>query len=203
VAQVTITVSLPPVARADAYSLPNGTTLTVAAPGVLGNDSSPSGKPLTAAPGTSPAFGTLTLNANGSVTYVSTSNTAASDSFTYTASDGSSTSAPATVTLTLTGHPAPVARDDTFSAPKKTGNTYTPVVLNVRANDLVTGPGVTIVTTTLRSQPSRGGTATVNANGTVSYTPKKGFTGSDVFTYTITDSLGAVSNIARVTVNVR
>jgi hypothetical protein len=203
VAQVTITVSLPPVAMADSYSLPNGTTLNVAAPGILGNDSSPSGKPLTAALGAGTANGTLTLSANGSFTYVSTSNTAPSDSFTYTASDGTSTSAPATVTLTLTGHPAPVARDDTFSAPKRTGNSYTPVVLNVWANDTVTGPGVTLVSTTLKSKPSRGGTATVNPNGTISYTPKKNFVGSDVFTYTVTDSLNAVSNIARVTVNVQ
>ena len=48
------------------YSTNQGTTLTVAAPGVLGNDSDVDGNPLTAVRNTSPSNGSLILNANGS-----------------------------------------------------------------------------------------------------------------------------------------
>jgi len=71
-AQVTITVTPVndlPVANADAYSVSEDTPLTVAAPGVLGNDTDADGTPLTASVGTLPANGTLVLNANGGFTY--------------------------------------------------------------------------------------------------------------------------------------
>ena len=52
---VTITVQLPPTAGNDAYSVVGGTTLSVPFPGVLGNDASPAGLPLTAVLATGPS----------------------------------------------------------------------------------------------------------------------------------------------------
>ena len=46
-----------------------------------------------------------------------------------------------------------------------------------------------------------GGTAVLNGNGTVTFTPTANFNGAASFTYTATDGL-ATSNIATVTVNV-
>jgi len=92
----------PPVANNDSYSTAQGQALTVAAPGVLGNDTSPSGKPLTAVKVTDPANGTLTLNADGSFTYTPNSTFSGADSFTYKASDGVNTSNVATVSITVT-----------------------------------------------------------------------------------------------------
>ena len=46
------------------------------------------------------------------------------------------------------------------------------------------------------------GTAVPNGNGTVTYTPNAGFTGSDTFTYTVADAQSAVSNQATVSVTV-
>jgi hypothetical protein len=94
--------SNPPVANGDSYSTSQGQTLTVAAPGVLGNDSSPSGNPLTAIKVTDPGNGVLTLNAGGSFTYTPNSVFTGTDSFTYKASDGVSTSNVATVSITVT-----------------------------------------------------------------------------------------------------
>jgi VCBS repeat-containing protein len=76
--------------------------LTVATPGVLGNDSDPDGDPLTAVLVTGPSHGSLTLNANGSFSYTPAADFAGSDSFSYRASDGTVSSSPATVTITVT-----------------------------------------------------------------------------------------------------
>jgi VCBS repeat-containing protein len=105
VVTVTITVTAvnhAPVAVADAYSTPEGTTLTVPAPGVLANDTDADGDTLTAVRVTSPTHGTLTLNANGSLTYIPTANYHGSDSFTYRANDGLLYSTAVTVNLTVT-----------------------------------------------------------------------------------------------------
>src|SRR5690606_18223634 len=46
-----------------------------------------------------------------------------------------------------------------------------------------------------------GGSAVLNADGTVTFTPDAGFTGPATFTYTVTDG-SAISNTATVTVDV-
>ena len=99
-----VTVNHPPVAVNDAYTLNENTTLTVAGPGVLGNDSDPDGDALTAVLVTPPAHGTVTLNADGSFSYTPQHNYVYElgvDSFTYQAFDGLAYSNTATVTLTV------------------------------------------------------------------------------------------------------
>jgi VCBS repeat-containing protein len=91
-----------PTATADAYGTAEDTVLTVAAPGVLGNDSDPDHNPLSAVLVSGPSHGTLTLNADGSFTYAPATNFNGPDSFTYHASDGTLASELATVTLTVT-----------------------------------------------------------------------------------------------------
>ncbi len=91
----------PPVAVADAYSVIGGATLSVPAPGVLGNDTDPDGDPLTAQLVSTTTQGTLTLNPNGSFTYVAPDGAAGTDSFTYVANDGTSDSNIVTVTITI------------------------------------------------------------------------------------------------------
>src|SRR5204863_895358 len=60
-------------------------------------------------------------------------------------------------------------------------------------------PGSTV---TVRSATQPGhGSATINADGTVTYTPASGFTGSDSFTYTIADTTGG-SSTGTVTIQV-
>ncbi len=60
---------LPPIARDDRYAVRRGTTLSVPAPGVLGNDLSPGGLPLGAALVTGASTGTAILGASGDVSY--------------------------------------------------------------------------------------------------------------------------------------
>jgi VCBS repeat-containing protein len=102
---ITVTVTAAnsaPVAHDDSYVTQQGITLTVPAPGVLGNDSDADGDPLTASLSGEPTHGVLTLNSDGSFTYVPGSGFSGTDSFVYTASDGEVTSA-ATVNITVSG----------------------------------------------------------------------------------------------------
>jgi VCBS repeat-containing protein len=104
VATVSITVRAvndAPVAASDAYSTNEDTPLTVAAPGVLGNDSDVDGDALTASLVSAPSHGSLTLNSNGSFTYSAAANFNGGDSFSYRAGDGSLVSSVATVSITV------------------------------------------------------------------------------------------------------
>jgi hypothetical protein len=103
-ATVTITVGAvndPPVATDDAYLTDEDILLSVAAPGVLANDTDPDdGDLLTAIPVDNPTNGILTLNSDGSFTYEPNLNFFGTDSFTYRANDGADSDL-ATVTITV------------------------------------------------------------------------------------------------------
>lgn len=193
-----------PLAADDSYTVNEGATLSVSAPGVLENDTDPDGDPLTAALDSAPGGGSLNLNADGSFNYTPNPGTA-SDSFTYTASDGTAVSAPATVTITVlaSGNQAPIAVDDTADTKRNVT-----VFINMAANDwdpdgnLKDASGnISAGQFTIVTSPIRRGTVEVVTNG-VNFTPRKNFTGTDEFTYTVKDLDGAVSNVATVTVNV-
>jgi VCBS repeat-containing protein len=77
------------------------TTRTVAAPGVLGNDTDVDGQPLSSVINTTTTNGTLTLNSNGSFTYTPNVAFVGVDTFTYMANDGIGNSNVATVTINV------------------------------------------------------------------------------------------------------
>lgn len=90
-----------PVSVNDAFSAIQNTTLNVAAPGVLANDSDPDGNALTAVQVSPPTNGTLILNANGSFGYIPANGFTGTDTFSYKASDGSLDSNVATVSISV------------------------------------------------------------------------------------------------------
>jgi VCBS repeat-containing protein len=90
-----------PVATNDSYTTNEDTALTIAAPGVLGNDTDADNDTLTAIKVTDPSHGSVTLNSNGSFTYTPAANYNGTDSFTYRANDGTADSNMATVNLTV------------------------------------------------------------------------------------------------------
>ena len=198
-ASVSITVSAnhAPVATADSYSLNQDTVLNVVAPGVLGNDSDPDGNTITAQLVSSPSHGALVLNSNGSFAYTPASGYTGSDSFSYRASDGSLTSSSVTVTLTVTPvNHAPVATANSYSLNQDT-------VLNVAAPGVLgndSDPDGNTITAQLVSSPSHG-TLVLNSNGSFTYTPASGYTGSDSFSYRASDG-SLTSSSATVTLTV-
>ena len=98
-----------PVANADNYATTAGITLTVGAPGVLGNDSDADGDALTAMLQSGPGNGALTLNADGAFTYAPQAGFAGNDRFTYVARDGNAISNLAAVTITVNASTGPFA----------------------------------------------------------------------------------------------
>lgn len=98
----------PPVAVDDSYTTPAGTSLTIQAPGVLANDTDPTGDTIAVASGstgttTTSAGGTVSLEANGSFTYDPPEGFVGSDTFTYQATDTIDTSSATTVTIAVPG----------------------------------------------------------------------------------------------------
>ena len=210
VATVRITVSPAndaPVAVANAYNAPAGGTLSVPAPGVLGNDTDVDGDPLTAAPSGIAPPGSLTLNTDGSFTYTPAGGASAIETFQYVANDGTADSAPATVTITVIAavNVPPFANNDFASTARNTGVTFSVTANDVDADGTIV-PSTVVITGQTGIPPTatttRGGSVVNNGDGTVTFNPKRGFRGTDTFTYTVKDNAGATSKIATVTVNV-
>jgi hypothetical protein len=182
-ATVSIIVNGKPTVASDAYTTPYDTTLTVAAPGVLGNDADPEGLPLVATLATGPTkAASFTLEADGSFTYTPMAGTSGTDTFTYRAGDGVSTTL-ATVTITIDAPGAtpalpPLGNDDSYSAVQNTPLAVGP--RGVLGNDIdYEGLGIEAV---LMSSPSFGSLG-LSSNGGFTYTPNTGFVGTDSFTY--------------------
>ena len=192
--------SLAPATAADAYVLTQDTVLSATAGGgVLANDSDPIGNALTATLAAGPAHGALTLGADGSFTYTPTPGYSGSDSFTYLASDGTLQTAPVTVSLTVAHvNHVPIVNADAVAM--SAGGTLTIPVANLLANDTDSdGDPLSVIGVAQGSNPH--GTVQL-ANGVVTYTPSPGFSGSDTFTYAVTDGHipSPVTGTVRVTV---
>jgi VCBS repeat-containing protein len=99
-----------PTATDDEYAAFQNTPLEIPVPGVLGNDEDQDGDPLVAVVESQPAHGTLTLNADGSFSYVPEAGFSGNDSFTYRADDFADLSELATVTIAVQPGGAPSYR---------------------------------------------------------------------------------------------
>jgi VCBS repeat-containing protein len=128
------------------------------------------------------------------------------DTFTYVMNqdvDGNATpdgvDSTGTVTVTITNvNDAPVAVDSSDSTNEDTPKD---IVLSVSDVDDNNNAGFTsTLTPTIRTAPLHG-TATVNANGTIRYTPALDYNGPDSFAYTVSDG-SLASGTATVTLNV-
>ncbi len=175
-----------PVAFADSYTVVQNTPLTIdAANGVLKNDTDGDRDTLTAQLIGNPTSGSVTLNANGSFVYTPANGFTGTTTFTYLASDGSRTSSPATVTFTVNSSTSgiPVATADVY-----TGVANQPLTINAATGVLFndTDPNNDQLTAQLVSTTTKG-TLTLNGNGSFTYTPNAGFSGTDSFTYRASD----------------
>ncbi len=149
---------------------------------VLGNDADPDGDTLAVISVTQGSKGTVTTNGT-TVAYDPDENINGLDSFTYTVSDGKGGTAIAAVTVTINSvDDLPVAGDDTATTAKGS-----PVTINVLANDYHVDGTLDIISVSIPAN----GTATVNADQTITYTPGAGDFQSDSFSYTLAGEVTA------------
>jgi thermitase len=177
----------------DSYSVNEGATLqTDATNGVLVNDNSNylvSVNRVTA----QPANGSLTLNANGTFTYVHNGSETLTDSFRYRACHQYGYCAVARVNITIVPtNDAPSAVADMATLDQDTF-----ITIPVSAND--TDADTPVLFVSAFTQASNGTVSDVG-NGALMYTPKAGYFGLDSFTYTISD--GVLTSTTAVTVTI-
>src|SRR5262249_43493972 len=106
-----------PIAGSNLYNMAEDGSLTIAAPGVLANDSDVEGSPLTISFESydAPAHGTVTLNQDGSFIYTPAANFHGIDSFRYRVYDSGSSSNDARVVINVAAvNDGPVAASDNF-----------------------------------------------------------------------------------------
>lgn len=176
----------PPVANVDVLATTQGVPLNFSEALLLQNDTDPDGHPLTitTVSTSSSQGGTI----SGNYLYTPLASFSGTDTFSYTVSDGNGGAATGSVIVTVTGTPVnhpPVAGNDSYSTSINTAlNVVAPGLL---ANDSdPDGNALNVIA----NSPSANGTIIVGADGSFSYTPNSGFTGSDSFTYTISDGKG-------------
>jgi len=150
---------------------------------VLFNDNDPDGDTLSVTAVSAPGHGTAVINADNTVTYTPAATYHGDDTFTYTISDGNGGTDTATVSVTVTSvNNAPDAADDEATTAEDTAVTI-PVLANDTDDD---GDTLSVTSTSIPGH----GSATINADKTITYTPAANYHGSDTFTYTISDGNG-------------
>lgn len=176
----------PPVADAQAISTEEDTAIAAQLTG-----SDPNGDSLSFSVVAQPAYGAL-AGSPPELIYTPAANFAGSDSFSFRVNDGRVNSEPALVEIMVSPvNDAPAAGDDGVSTPAET-----PIMIDVLANDSDADGDVLAVTEI--GAPQYGAAA---PGEQILYTPAAGFTGTDVFTYTVGD--GISDGVGRIAVTVR
>lgn len=218
---VTITpVNDPPVLANDTASTDEDIVLSLPFATLLGNDSPGVGEAatqtltITAVNAITTGAGAVALGAGNTVVYTPAADFNGQFVFTYTAQDNGSPALSGTATVTVTVaavNDNPIANNDSINGSEDTaldipaGNTAI-VAGNVLFND-TPGPATatdeasqTLSVTGASPSSSQGGTVAF-ASGVIRYTPAAEFSGTDTFTYTISDGAGGTAT-GTVTVNV-
>jgi YD repeat-containing protein/VCBS repeat-containing protein len=191
-AQATISIAAvndAPLARDDVVQLLQGSSVSF---DVRANDSDADGDAMTVELLTGPTHGALVALADGSFIYTPAVGFSGEDALQYRLSDGVLHSAPASVRLLVeASNRSPLAAAD---------QAYTdedrPITIDVLAND--SDPDQDLLSVLSVTAPQHG-SAVLNANGSVTYTPLADYVGNDHFSYTISDGHGG-EEVGHVTV---
>ncbi len=171
-----VTITVTPTAGADAARTTAGKSVTVTGPGVLGNDH---GSALRVASVGRAQHGTVRIAADGTFVYTPAAGFSGVDTVTYDVVDAEGQHAEAVVTVT-------VGIDAVADSARTVAGT---AIARDARHGLLGNDGGTGLTAALDRKPAHG-TVTVQRDGSYVYTPAEGFTGTDRFTYTVTDASG-------------
>lgn len=183
-----------PYATDDFYSIGmnqtlNGNSVSIT-PGVLENDdwgSVPVTPTITASTVDAPKNGTLVFNADGTFAYTPAANFQGTDYFTYQAYNGTNYSNIATAVITVTPNISSIITIGNDSYTTYAGEQLDVAAPGVIQNDSHSQGGslkARIVTT-----PQNGSITQFNDDGSFSYVPAEGFSGTDYFTYAVSDGV--------------
>lgn len=184
-----------PVAADDSYTTAEDSQLSVVnGDNLLANDTDAEGDPLVVVLISDVSHGVLSLNADGTFSYVPGQDFNGSDSFTYTASDGALSSNTATVTINI----SPVNDPPSFTAgtdiSRRNDGSET---ISAWANGMSAGPADEIgqsmqfVVSVLNGASLFEVAPAIDASGTLSYRPVEGKHGTALLEVTLVDDGGA------------
>lgn len=172
----------------------NVTTLEDTSVSITLKGSDSDSDPLTFSLITQPSHGSLS-GTEPNLTYTPRTNFNGQDSFTFKVNDGKADSSDATISITVTPVNDPLQANDDSATMQEDAPIVT---IDVLANDTdLDNDRLTVISATQGSN----GSVTINANGTLTYTPNKNFCGTDEFSYIVSDGKGA-TDTARVNVTV-
>ncbi|MBI2380198.1 MAG: retention module-containing protein, partial [Gammaproteobacteria bacterium] len=169
-----------PTANPDAVTTDEDTPLTI---NVLGNDTDPEGDPLSVvSAAVTSGEGTVTINPDGTLSFVPAPNTSGTVVITYTITDGQGGSSTSTVTITVVAVDDPsIVQPDAQIIDEDTVATG-----NVLGNDSDIDSTLSVVSFTINGQSYTAGqtavldgigTLVINADGTYSFTPAANWNG--------------------------
>lgn len=180
-ASISITIAPPPFeGEPDFYISNEGEVLAVAAPGVLANDAPGTPGTLTAVPGEYPAFGSLGLQTDGGFVYQPDAGFFGEDLFTYRPVSGAFAGELTPVSLYINARPRPVDKGYTVSQ-------NAAVDVTLEAFD----PDDAQVDFSLETSPTKGVLIGDVTEPSLRYLPNWQASGSDGFTFRVTDPLNA------------
>ncbi|WP_310448861.1 DUF4347 domain-containing protein, partial [Sulfuritalea sp.] len=126
------------------------------------------------------SHGTITRNGS-TLSYTPASGFIGNDFFSYTVEDIHGAQAAGTITVTV--NQSPMAQDDFLVT-----NPNTSVSFNVLQNDIYTGSGSLVLTSTWLGPQH--GSITLGEDGSITYAPAQDYSGVDSFTYYVSDGVG-------------
>jgi len=190
---------LTPFGSPDRYTVSNDQTLSLAAPGFLANDVDLNGEAITAVSiADNVDHGVLAAFADGSFTYTPDPGFTGTDSFAYRMRDASNNfSEPVAVTIDVlpAANRAPLGHPDTYTLLADT--TLSVAASGFLLNDIDLD-GEVLSAVSIQDNVDHG-TLAAFADGSFTYTPDPGFTGTDFFAYRLRDASNHFSDPVTVT----
>ncbi|MFN7778603.1 MAG: Ig-like domain-containing protein, partial [Betaproteobacteria bacterium] len=188
----------PPHAQDDSASTQQNPAVVVASSTLLANDYDPDGAALAITGIGNVVNGPAVLGSDGSVTFTPSPGFTGSASFAYSIADGRGGTDSATVNVVVAAPPPPAnnppdAVDDSASTQQNTAVVVARSTLLANDND---PDGDTLTITGIGNFVN--GTAVLGSDGSVTFTPTTGFTGTASFAYSIADGRGGTdtANVA-------
>jgi Cadherin-like domain/Bacterial Ig domain len=191
-----------PVAVGETISENEDTTLVISQAALLQNDSdvdvATDSQVLSITAVFNAQHGTVTLNANGTISFMPDANFYGNASFDYAVDDGNGGTAITTATIALANvNDAPVTTGETINSNEDEVLTISASALLQNDSDI---DNAHTDLTISRVQSGTGGTVSLNASGNVVFTPTANYNGLATFTYWVKDPGGLESNAVTTTV---